>query len=148
MKIKCESGFYKFFPENPLEIGAFEKRFGYKLKYTRGFWTFDELAELQNYSFKGHYLAGLNIGSINFAGTPEEVLKKNNLTYNLKFETIIPKGTILTYLNYGKGQYMSSKELPQAFGFDKDGNRISGFEGFVNVALGLFKIERFFYENI
>ena len=148
MKIKCESGFYKFLPENQLELQVLQKKYGYVLIYTRGFWTFKELAELQNYSFTGHHLTGVNFGTTNYAGKPEDVLKKNNLTYNLKLGTITPKVAILTYLKYDKGAFITTKELPQAFGFDKDGQKISGFEGFLNVALGLFKIERFFYENI
>lgn len=148
MKIKCENGFYKFFPQNAMELKAFESRYNFKLKYCRGFWTFPSLADFPDYSFAGHILTGIIPAIINFSGTPEEVFKKNNLTYNLKLEIIMPKASILTYLDYDLGNYNSSKELPQAFGFDKDGDKITGFEAFVDVGLGLFKIERFFYEGI
>ena len=147
MKIKCENGFYKFFPQNAMELKAFESRYNYKLKYWRGFWTFPSLVNFPDHSFVGHNLTGIIPAIINFSGRPEEVFKKNNLTYNLKLEIITPKAAILTYLDYDLGNYMSSKELPQAFGFDKDGDKISGFEAFLDVGLGLFKIERFFYEG-
>lgn len=148
MKIICKNGFYKFFPAYVGEIRLWENRNGTKLFPVRDFWTFESLAKLPDYSFKGHLLSDLILASENFAGLPEEVLAKNKLTYNVKIGMITPRALAnLQILSYSEGAYLTFPKLPQAFALDKDLQPISGFEAFADVKLGTYKIERLFYET-
>lgn len=146
MKIICENGFYKFFPVNVMELEVYQKLSGYKLYFNGMFWTFKDLLDFPKFSFMGQNV-GLNIAIKNFSGSQEEVLRENALTYNLKLGIITPKAVVLNYIDYDKGSFMSSRHLPQAFGFDKELTKVSGFEAFVDVGLMVYAIERFFYES-
>ena len=82
-------------------------------------------------------------------GSPEEVLAKNKLTYNVKLGTITPRAlVVLQRLQYAKGAYLTFPNIPQAFALDQDLQPVSGFEAFIDVRLNTYKIERLIYENI
>lgn len=104
MKLICENGFYKFFPSFVGEIKLWENKNGIRLFKMRDFWTFESLANFPNYSFMGQFVFGIIPALVNYAGSPEEVLAKNKLTYNVKLGTITPRAlVVLQRLNYAKG---------------------------------------------
>lgn len=148
MKLICENGFYKFFPDFVGEIKLWENKNGIRLYKMRDFWTFQSLAEFPNYSFAGQFVHGIIPALVNYAGSPEEVLKKNELTYNLKLGTITPRALVfLQRLQYAKGAYLTFPNIPQAYALDQDLQRVSGFEAFVDVRLNTYKIERLIHED-
>lgn len=148
MKLICENGFYKFFPDFVGEIKLWENKNGIRLYKMRDFWTFQSLAEFPNYSFAGQFVHGIIPALVNYAGSPEEVLKKNELTYNLKLGTITPRALFfLQRLQYAKGAYLTFPNIPQAYALDQDLQRVSGFEAFVDVRLNTYKIERLIHED-
>lgn len=149
MKLICDKGYYKFFPDYVGEVKLWENKNGIRL-YPKGeFWTFESLAKIPNYSFVGHLIYGIIPAITNYAGDPVDVLAKNNLTYNVNLATITPKAVVLIQrLNYANGAYLTFPSLPQAFALDKDLNRVTGFEAFIDVKMNIYKIERLFYENI
>ena len=81
MKLICENGFYKFFPSFVGEVKLWENKNGTKLFKVRNFWTFESLANFPNYSFAGQFVFGIIPALKNYAGRPEDVLEKNQLTY-------------------------------------------------------------------
>lgn len=142
MKLICNNGFYKFFPDFVGEIKLWETKNGIRLYKCGEYWTFASLANFPNYSFAGRPL-GMSIAIANYSGTPEEVFVKNQLTYNLKLGTITPRALVqVQRLNYANGAYMTFPEIPQAFALDKNLNSIASFEAFVDVRLNTYKIER------
>lgn len=148
MKLICENGFYKFFPDFVGEVKLWEKKNGIRLYKVRDFWTFQSLAEFPNYSFAGQFVFGIIPALVNYAGSPEEVLAKNQLTYNVKLGTITPRASaFLQRLNYANGAYLTFPNIPQAYALDKDLQRVSGFEAFVDVRLNTYKIERLIHED-
>lgn len=149
MKLICNNGFYKFFPDFVGEIKLWENKNGVRLYHCEDFWTFQDLAEFPNFSFTGQPLFGLILAIVNFAGKPEEVLAKNKLTFNVKMGTITPRALVLiNHLDYAGGAFLTFPSLPQAFALDADLQPVSGFEAFIDVRLNMYKIERFFYEDI
>lgn len=149
MKLICNNGFYKFYPDFVGEIKLFENKNGIKLYRRRDYWTFEALAEFPNYSLKGQLVYGLNPALVNYAGLPEEVMAKNKLTFNVSLATITPRAMVMiNRLNYAGGAFFSFPELPQAFALDANLANITGFEAFVDVRLNNYKVERFFYEDI
>jgi hypothetical protein len=149
MRLICNKGFYKFFPDFIGEVKLWENKNGIRL-YNRGeYWTFESLAKLPNYSFMGHLLYGIIPATKNYAGDPVDVLAKNGLTYNVNLATITPKAfVIIQRLDYAEGAFLTFPSLPQAFALDKNLNTITGFEAFIDVKLNIYKVERFLYEDI
>lgn len=149
MKLICEKGFYKFFPDFVGEIKLWESKNGTRLYKTKDFWTFESLAKFPNYSFAGQFFFDLIPAIKNYAGRPEDVLEKNKLTYHVKLGTIAPRAlVVLQRLNYATGAYLTFPNIPQAYALDKDLQQISGFEAFVDVRLNTYKVERFDYADI
>ena len=148
MRLSCEKGFYKFFPFFVGEIKLWQAKNESKLIKVKDYWTFESLANLPNYSFKGHSLAGLT-ATANYAGRPEDVLSKNNLTYNVKLGKITSRDDVkLQRLTYANGAYMTFASLPQAYALDEGLQQVTGFDLFIDVRLNTYKLERFNYEDI
>lgn len=146
MKLICNNGFYKFFPDFVGEIKLWENKNGIRLFRRGDYWTFEQLVYFPEYSIKGFPLWDLYNGEVNLEATPEEIMGKNNLTFDLKKLTITPRAdVVLRRLDYSEGAFLTFPELPQAFALDKDAEQIVGFEAFVDVRLNQYRIERFFY---
>ena len=83
MKVICERGYYKFFPEIADEIAVFENVTGRELVAVGNYYTFAKLAELSDYSIEGQEYGGI-IAKKNFAGRVEDVFYENGLKYNIE----------------------------------------------------------------
>jgi len=147
MKIICENGFYKFYPQKIGDIMRFQKKYGVALINCDDYFTFKVLADLPNYSFVGHAYSELNLGLKNYAGTREKVMAENGYLYYQSTKGLVHKRTFVKRMNYEFGNYIIMDNLPQAYCYDAKGI-ISGFSGFIDIDYMKFKIERFFYENI
>lgn len=148
MRLNCDNGYYKFFPSYVGEIMIFEIKNGVKLYPVKDYYTFKALAEFPNYSLKGQPITGGITAVVNYAGTPEEVLAKNKLTYDLKNQKIAKRASVaIQKLDYAKGAYSTFPTLPQAFALDED-KQVKGFTAFIDVKMNTCKLERLEYENI
>ena len=149
MKLIIDKGFYKFYPDFVGEVKLWQNKTGIMLYPMRDFWTFEILTKIPNYSFVGHPFINNFKGAVNFAGLPEEVLAKNKLTYNVKMGTISTRAAAsLQSLDFAVGAFLTFPIIPQAFALDKDLQPVSGLEAFIDVRLGMYKVERLFYEDI
>lgn len=147
MKIICQNGFYKFFPQEIGDIVRFNAKYSVDLVECDDYFTFKALADLPNYSFVGHPYS-LLIGTTNYAGKREEVMAENGYTFFLKTQTLVPKNSFFQYIDYNYSNYIVSEFLPQAFAFDKNKIRISGFVAFLDLDFFKYKIEKFFYPDL
>lgn len=149
MRIICEKGFYKFFPQNIGEIARYQKRFGAELVPCEDYFTFPVLAALPNFSFIGQIYSGTILGLANHAGKKEEVMAANGLTYHVQLKRLILSSTFAGFnkMNYSFSNFIIMNTLPQAYFYD-DAGLITGFNGFVDLDFGRFKIERFIYASI
>lgn len=144
MRIICEKGFYKFFPQNISEIARFQNKSGIILVECEDYFTFPTLAALPNYSFTGQPYSGLFLGLKNYAGKREKVMAENGYTFYLKTQTLILKAAVFDKAKFFESLFIFSDSLPQAYSYDFKGI-ITGFYGFVDVDIMKFKIERFIY---
>lgn len=147
MRIVCEKGFYKFFPQKIMDVTRWESKTGAELAECEDYFTFKTLANLPNYSLLGHRYSGLFLGLSNYAGKRDDVMHKNGYCFFLKTQTLILKTAIFEKADYFQSNYIFSNGLLQAYSYDASGV-ISGFIGFFDVDIMKYKIERFFYENI
>lgn len=143
MKIICENGYYKFYPQKTGDLTLY----GQKLVAVKDYYTFPALAELPTYSIKNKLFWGIIPAEKTFCGRPEELLKVNNLTFNLDLNTITPISIVLNMADYAKGAYNSSPNLIQAYSYDGL-KRINGFTAFLDVKLKIYKYESLEYANI
>ena len=148
MRIICETGFYKFFPEKIAQIKRFQTKFGIELVPCEDYFTFPILAALPKFSFIGHPYSGLIVGLANHAGKREEVLAANGLTYSVNLNRLVLASTLVfKKIDYSYSNFIFSNTLPQVYNYDDNG-LITGFNGFVNVDFMKFNIERFIYQSI
>lgn len=149
MRLICERGFYKFYPEYTGEVKLFQRKFDFSLYPCRDFFTFKELADFPNYSLIGHRIKGtLQIGIVNYSGRPEDVLSENLLTYAPALGQIVNIALAnINTISYSENDaYMTMSQIPQAFARINPLKVASGFSGFANVKNGKVSIERFFTE--
>ena len=132
MKIICEHGYYKFYPETPNDLIIFSDTYGVDLVKVGDFYTYPELATLPDYSIKNQGLGGFP-AILNYAGKPWDVFRENKLNYdaeNGKITKNNPAGQVgenpTNYVWVVVG-------IPPAFSELSDKTIISGFEGWVNV---------------
>lgn len=130
-----------------MDIARWETKTGASLVECDDYFTFKTLANLPNYSLLGHSYSGLFLGLKNYAGKREEVMQKNEYCFFLQTQTLILRTAIFQKANYTKSNYIFTDHLPQAYSFDSNGI-IEGFNGFVDMNVMKYKIERFFYEDI
>ena len=145
MKILCEKGYYKFYPDNIVELRRFIEKYGVALIQCEDYFTFEPLASLPKFSIAGQFYSGLNFATKTFSGKREEVMAANGYSYNqmTKSLTLIP--ALLPYkMDYSFSNYIVMSSLPQAY-FRENFGIITGFYGWVNVDIMKYNIERFNY---
>lgn len=145
MRIFCKNGYYKFYPQNIGDLKFFTEVTGFNLKPEKDYYTFDTLANLDNYIFAGWPL-GLSVAIKNYAGDKAELFKNNKVTYNYTLDQIVPILTVVGSMRIDEGAFMATPELPQAHKFKGLSNRVTGFNGFYDWQLKVYKIERLFYD--
>jgi len=148
MRIICETGFYKFYPNSIAEVKRFGTKYGIELVECEEYFTFPILAALPKFSFIGHPYSGVILGLANHAGKREEVLHANGLAYSVSLNRLILSSTLVfKKINYDYSNYIVMNTLPQAYNYDDNG-LITGFSGFVDIDVMKYKIERFFYQSL
>lgn len=132
MKVICERGYYKFFPEIANEIAVFENVTGRELVAVGNYYTFAKLAELSDYSIEGQDYGGI-IAKKNFAGRVEDVFYENGLKYNIEDDTIETNDNLAIVGEKIDNYVWVVTGIPQAYAQLSDKTVITGFQGFVNV---------------
>lgn len=147
MKVICEHGYYKFFPEWAGEVAQFENTFGRELVAVGDYYTFAKLAELDNYSIQGQDYGGFP-AKVNYAGRIEDVFHENQLKYNIQDDTI-ESSDMLTIVGEKVDNFnWVVTGIPQAYAQLQDKTVISGFQGFVNVMYNYTAVSRWENANI
>lgn len=97
MRILCRHGHFAFYPKDAHDIAQFAGLFGETLVRVGDFYTFEFLKNAPDYSIQGKTLLGLP-ASKTFAGLPWEVMRENNLVYNVALKAAVLKSLIVTPL--------------------------------------------------
>ena len=142
MRITCQHGYYKFYPQTIGEVEIWRRDRGIDLVKCRDYMTFKECAEFPDYSFTG-WILGNSIAKVNYAGEPWEVMEKNGLAWTplLGVTEKILNTNLLTAV---KGACIYTADLPLC-GHLVDLRPITGFVGFWFMDYNRFQIERFEY---
>lgn len=142
MRIRCINGFYKFYPENALDLTRFKVLTGYTLVEYFDAYTFQELADFVNYTIEGNFEKTIcfNVG---------EVFRQNKLSYNLTTKKIVSRETIFQNLSLYKRykNVYQCEGIPQAYG--KLGSEVlTSFSGFFDEDFKVFTIEKLYTTDI
>jgi hypothetical protein len=148
VRIVCEKGFYKFYPQEIGQVQRFQSKFGADLVQCEDFFTFTQLAALPKFSILGQVYSGLLPGLTTYAGRREDVMAANGYSYYPPAKRILLKSTFAGFrkMDFKISNFIIMDHLPEAYHTNGAG-LINGFHGFVDVNYMRFKIERFFYEN-
>ncbi len=147
MKVICEHGYYKFFPEWAGEVVQFEDTFGRELVAVGNYYTFAKLAALENYSIEGQDYGGIP-AKVNYAGRVEDVFRENQLKYNIEDDKIETNDNPTIVGEKADNFIWVVTGIPQAFAQLQDKTVISGFQGFVNVIYNYTTVSRWENANI
>lgn len=145
MRISCESGYYKFYPDSAPAAKTLERVFNIEVVQEKNYYTFQALKDMPAYSIIGKII-GLGICFLNFSnGNKADVLKKNLLTYNLSAKNITSLLVAINVPAVRKSNYYAFNSIPQAGGI-VDGQPFNSFFGEIDLTLGMVKVERFSYD--
>ena len=146
MRIFCENGFYKFFPETALDIPIFERKNKVSLVPFDGAYSFSSMTVYPRFSILGQLYGSLP-ALATYAGRYADIFKANGFVYSLALNQVVPKAIIaLQTVAYTDGAaFLSASQMPQAGALNKKGYPISGFSARCDVEFNWFKIDRFFY---
>lgn len=146
MRIFCENGFYKFFPETALDLPIFERKNKVSLVPFDGAYSFSSMTVYPRFSILGQLYGSLP-ALATYAGRYADIFKENGFVYSLALGQVVPKALVaLQTVAYTDGAaFLSASQMPQAGALNKKGYPISGFSARCEVEFNLFKIDRFFY---
>lgn len=147
MKVICEHGYYKFFPEFANEVVLFENMTGRSLVKVGDYYTFAKLSELENYSIEGQNYGGIKAIK-NYSGKIEDVFYENQLKYNIEDDTIESNDNLTIVGERVDGYVWVVTGIPQAYAQLEDRTVITGFQGFVNVMYNYTTVSRWENANI
>lgn len=146
MRVDCLNGYYRFYPENVGDLRVWAQWYT-PLVRRDNYYTFEPLAEFKDYAFQGRLANGVLLTK-NYAGEPWEVMKANNLTYNIASNKITNKNLITDFLEVDDGLIINSPILPQAYSIVGFVNRLESFTGYWDSRFNVFKLERLEYAGI
>lgn len=147
MRIICDNGYYKFYPEATNELVLFEDRYKVALVKVDDFYTYPLLAALPDYSIQGQEYGGLP-AIINYAGRPWDVFRQNKLNYDAENGKIISNSTRGIVDEQPTNYTWIVVGIPSAFSELADKTVISGFEGWFNVSKNYTVVDRWQNANI
>lgn len=128
MRIVCDYGYFKFWPESAAELQRFGVTFGRKLVRKKDYYVFESQASLLDYSIRGNLYAGVPA----LATVSDEIpmmLFRNNITLSLLLDRHVPISSIVDV----SLQYVSPRGivtgtlLPQPGSFGVGGSRLVGY---------------------
>lgn len=144
MKISCETGYYKFYPESLPALSTFRAKYGVELVQVRDFYTFEALANMQTYYVQGQ-LIGIGLAKKTMAGDPWKILKDNLLCYNLALSNISELALAIAPNNPRVSDLYVFDEIPQSCAImTADGRAYHSFYGEIDFNSGLVKVETFY----
>lgn len=147
MKVICERGYYKFFPDSANEIAVFENIIGRTLVSVGNYYTFEKLANLPNYSIQGQEYGGIKAIK-NYSGKIEDVFYENRLKYNIQDDKIESSDNLTVVGERIDNFIWIVTGIPQAYAQLQDKSVITGFQGFVNVMYNYTAVNRWENANI
>ena len=141
MRVRCVDGYYMFYKDYTYDVIKLKQAFGLEVVPFEDYYTFKALAEMPDHTKKG-YTLGSGIAKENYSGKPWELLRENQLAYNLELKNIVENfvNTGVYSVPYDNGGYYPFKVIPQVGFFLNGNNRIKGFNAFIDFDLNIVKV--------
>ncbi len=146
MKVKCDHGFYMFYPEEQSELYMLKLVHGFELvPFLDGF-TFAKIAALKPFSLAGQDYGGQAAKS-NVCAAYGDIFRANGFVYNIGIAALTDKAKITARekLYQRPGDNFTSLSLPQAGAFISNTERLLSFEGFFYFDFKKFGMTRIEY---
>lgn len=135
MKVKCQHGFFKYYPDGREELRTFQRLFRIELVREADYFTFKALAGLPRYSLQGS-LYKSSPALVTFEGREAaDVMRENGFIYHLQTEQIIPYTLVLTTITLLGTQSctVAPSWIVQPGARMQNGLRILGYEGEIDL---------------
>lgn len=134
VRVKCDHGFYKFYPVSHDDLQRFTSLHNITLVKSRDFYTFPLLAELGTFSIRGLAYGGA-VAIFSFQGEPWEVMRKNNLVYDMETKLILPKSSVIKIVKVleAGNYYFSDSNIIQAGSITTGAQRVLSFDGVMDM---------------
>ena len=147
MKVICETGYFRFYPENASEIAMFENLFNRELVAVDDYYTFAQLAELDDYSIMGQNYGGMP-AKVNYAGRVVDVFRENALKYNIVKDKIESNDKLEVVGESANNYVWVVTGIAPAFAQLRDRSIITGYQGFVDLVYGVTTVSRWEHADI
>lgn len=135
MRIECEHGFYRFYPQLSSEIDAID-HFNLGLVKHGLFYTFPALAAAPTYSIKG-----VNGNTVTYSGTPAEVMRQNKKVYSISAGAIVSMSLVSGIVKLvSSGNYIACPTIPQA-GWSVGNVPLLDYSGKIDLNSAMFVFE-------
>lgn len=136
MIVKSVNGFLKYFPQEPEELLRFKKTFGFDLIREYDYFTFENLIGLPRHSIAGVIYGG-TLATKTYEGRhPSDVLKVNELVYDMELETLVPMLTLLGSVTLRETQGYATNPTPflqPGVFVDDAGSRLLSYSGWLSM---------------
>lgn len=94
MRVTCQHGYYKFYPDDNGSLARFSKLFYIDFVAVKDYYVFKGLETLKNYSIAGSIYYNLPALKT-FEGEPWEVMKENSFVFDLTTGLLLPSLSII-----------------------------------------------------
>ncbi len=132
MKIDCIHGFFIFSEFDEGQINDFSQLTGIKIGKRGEQYTFNDLAEVPEFSILGVTFMG-NVATKNYEGSAGELFEQNGLIYNFTTGLVVPIASITQRTKiYSAGNVMLSPGLIIPGSFDENSRRVKGYSAWFN----------------
>ncbi len=95
MRVLCRSGHIVFYPRRASDVNTFSQSFGVELVREEDYYTFSALEGAPQYALAGSTFLDAPTTKT-FEGKPWDVMRENNLVYNISLTKVVPKLSILS----------------------------------------------------
>lgn len=111
MRVLCRHGHFAFYPKRLSDITRFTSFFKEDLVRVDDYYTFENLAEAENYSILGKPYVNLP-ALTTYEGKPWEVMRENGFVYHVASGLLVPKLSILIPVNPPQAGYYFLAQTP------------------------------------
>lgn len=129
MRVLCDHGFYRFYPDDNGSLARFSHLFAIDLEKERDYYTFSYLKGLKDYSLAGSFYS-TGLATKTFEGYPWEIMRANGLVFNFSTGLLVPKIAIINSekLIPANQFFLCGSRLLQAGSRDQSANQILSYD--------------------
>lgn len=122
MRVICNHGFVKFYPQQPEDLVRFKRKLGIDLYSERDYFTFEALLDLPRFSIAAMPYEGVPAIKTFEGRDASDVMRENRLVYSMELETIIPVDAVIAVTDLAQSLNYAIISGP----FLEPGARLSG----------------------